>query len=303
MFDLLLTSYFQSHRHSKLHFVSPGVNVIVGPTDAGKSAIFRSIAWVVKNRPLGDSFISDFANKHNASVELYFDGKSIHRIKGKTKNEYYLNATKLVAFKQSPPEDIVEALNIDQKLSIQSQIDPFFLLQDSPGERARYLNQIAGLDKISTCISKARSSIDQTKHAISSGEKHKQDLEEQLQGYQWLPKVEGHLAEAEALEGQIEDLSSVRIEIKRIVHAIKTKQAKLEELKKRTKAKKQVEECLGLYEKIEHCKAERGRMQERINEIKDTQSEMKRKRKRLEKDKQKFHDNMPDICPLCGRTG
>jgi chromosome segregation ATPase len=234
---------------------------------------------------------------------LNFDGRSIHRIKGKTKNEYYLDATKLVAFKQSPPEEIIEALNLDQKLSIQSQIDPFFLLQDSPGERARYLNQIAGLDKISTCISKSRSSIDQTKQAISSGEKHKQDLEEQLQGYQWLPEAEGHLAEVEALEGQIEDLSSHRMEIKRIVHAVKTKRAKLEELKKRTKAKEPVEECVELYEQIESCKEAKKQVQTRIDEIKDNQADIKRKQKQLQKDKQKFHDNMPDVCPLCGRTG
>ena len=40
---------FQSHKKTILEFV-PGVNIIVGLSDAGKSAVMRAIKWCLKNQ-------------------------------------------------------------------------------------------------------------------------------------------------------------------------------------------------------------------------------------------------------------
>ena len=41
---------FQSHKHTEMEF-GPELNVIVGPSDSGKSAIIRALKWVMYNEP------------------------------------------------------------------------------------------------------------------------------------------------------------------------------------------------------------------------------------------------------------
>jgi AAA15 family ATPase/GTPase len=43
-----------SHKDAKLEFC-PGVNVIVGPSDHGKSALFHAFNWGAFNRPTGEA--------------------------------------------------------------------------------------------------------------------------------------------------------------------------------------------------------------------------------------------------------
>lgn len=49
---------FQSHKYSVIDF-NEGLNAIVGPTDSGKTAVFRSLKWVLYNEPQGDYFIRE----------------------------------------------------------------------------------------------------------------------------------------------------------------------------------------------------------------------------------------------------
>lgn len=82
----------QSHKDTKLEF-SDGVNVIVGSSDSGKSAILRGLGWVATNRPAGDEFRSDWAGKENTSVSIQlstgeYSGEYVERIKGPSINAY-----------------------------------------------------------------------------------------------------------------------------------------------------------------------------------------------------------------------
>ncbi len=47
---------FQSHLDSTFT-LSPGLNVITGPSDAGKTAIIRALRWLAFNEPQGEAFI------------------------------------------------------------------------------------------------------------------------------------------------------------------------------------------------------------------------------------------------------
>ena len=72
---------FQSHKNSTLEF-SPGVNIIVGTSDSGKTAIIRALRWVVWNRPSGDSLRSTWGGK--TSVEICLDKGSVERSKDRS---------------------------------------------------------------------------------------------------------------------------------------------------------------------------------------------------------------------------
>jgi len=140
---------FQSHHHTVVDLVN-GVNVIIGPSDAGKSAVFRAINWVVSNRPLGEAYRSEWGG--DTKVTLTTDrGDCVVRLRTDKLNAYEINGTLLKAFGSEPPEEVFQALEIDP-YNVQSQMDPPFLLAASPGEVAQTLNRAASIDDIDHTI-------------------------------------------------------------------------------------------------------------------------------------------------------
>ena len=69
---------YQSHKETDLTF-NEGVNVITGTSDSGKTAILRSLSWLINNRPSGDAFKNwDVPLKEPVSTSLELeDGSSI----------------------------------------------------------------------------------------------------------------------------------------------------------------------------------------------------------------------------------
>ncbi|MDO5041249.1 MAG: AAA family ATPase [Peptoniphilus sp.] len=65
---------FQSHKYTLLDF-DKGLNVIVGNSDSGKTAIIRAIKWALYNEPQGDYFIRQ--GDKNISVSVYFNTGAI----------------------------------------------------------------------------------------------------------------------------------------------------------------------------------------------------------------------------------
>ena len=59
MIQSLQINNFQSHKYSVME-LHKGVNVIIGPSDSGKTTILRALRWLVWNRPSGDAFRSDW---------------------------------------------------------------------------------------------------------------------------------------------------------------------------------------------------------------------------------------------------
>ena len=72
---------FQSHKNTTMNF-SNGLNVIVGESDVGKTAIIRALKWVLFNEPKGASFIN--RDSDECIVEInYSDGISLIRKRNK----------------------------------------------------------------------------------------------------------------------------------------------------------------------------------------------------------------------------
>ena len=69
MISQLTLRNFQSHKASRLRF-HPGVNVITGPSDSGKTALLRALLWAVRNRPSGDAFRSHWGGDTSVTVGL-----------------------------------------------------------------------------------------------------------------------------------------------------------------------------------------------------------------------------------------
>ena len=191
-------SNFQSHKQSTLEF-DPGVNVIIGPSDSGKTAIIRALRWLVWNRPSGDAFRSTWGGDTKASILI--ENCLIGRGKGK-QEEYFLEDTNFKAFGKEVPEEITKTLNLND-VNLQSQLDSPFLLSNSPGEVAKHFNRVAHLDQIDEGLSKVQKWIREIDQDISSSKKQVIGFTEDLLKFEHLEKFEVDVEVLEGMETQM----------------------------------------------------------------------------------------------------
>jgi DNA repair ATPase RecN len=154
---------FQSHKETKID-LSPGVNVIVGNSDAGKSAITRAIRAVMLNE-CNNRFVRHGKDVFEVLIE-FDNGWTIGRIKGDGENIYILKGkedkkgVEFTKFKEVPREiqeaigeQVVRVDDSDKNgfpVAIGGQHDPYFLISSyfSSPSRAKLLGQISGVDLV-----------------------------------------------------------------------------------------------------------------------------------------------------------
>ena len=223
MIKSLQITNFQSHEKTELEF-SPRVNIIVGSSDCGKTAIIRALRWLIWNRPSGDSIRSSWGGETRAQLEL--QENIIIRSKDKV-DKYILeednirngnkhNKTEFKAFGTSVPEEISRFLNINE-INLQNQLDAPFLLSESPGAVASHFNKVARLDKIDTSTQNVQSWINQLSFTIGKEAvkdkpatgliKQIEDKEQELKQFDHLEKFE---IDVEVLEGMDKKLLNLR---------------------------------------------------------------------------------------------
>ncbi len=226
---------FQSHINTNIN-LSPGVNVFIGKSDAGKSSIVRALYWLLFNRPLGDDFRTYGSAK--TAVEIELDEHKIIRVKSDVENEYKIDDITLKAFGQEVPEDIVNIHRISNKLNVQTQISPLFLLQSSAGEVARYLNQIAGLGEIDLAISKLTKKTGHLHDRQTHLSQRINELSTLLEKFNYLGQAEDVLGKAKILQNKSEDKKKqqtatikVTAQIRQLKSVLQRSQIKLQNAK------------------------------------------------------------------------
>lgn len=190
---------FQSHENLTLDFV-PGINIIVGKSGSGKTAILRAINLIAHNRPSGNGFI-----KHDSTesiVKLYMNKDIIIRKKGKN-NQYIINDNKpLEAFGQDVPEEVQKILNFSI-LNYQQQLDAPFLLSKTSGEVSKFLNKIINLEIIDITQQNIKKIIRSFKLQIEIEEKQKEEIKNKIDGFNWIDNCENELIVLEQLQNEI----------------------------------------------------------------------------------------------------
>ena len=196
---------FQSHKDTQLA-LDPGMNVIIGASDSGKTAIIRALRWVNWNRPSGEAFRSHWGG--DTVVRILTEKDQVERIKGK-ENAYSLGAihsekfTEFKAFGQDVPVEIQKVLNLDE-INLQSQLDRPFLLDSSAGEVAAHFNRVANLDQIDTATKNIQGwirSLEQTARAL---EMQDNQLSQDVEKYTYLEKMEIEIEVLENMQGELD---------------------------------------------------------------------------------------------------
>ena len=144
MIEKLLLENFQRHERLDVK-LDRGITTLVGPSDAGKSAVIRALRWLALNRPRGDSFV--MFGRDFARVRVKTDGKVAVRERGKKLNGYRLDKAEFRAFRDDVPQSIAALLGLSD-LNFQGQHDAPFWFGLSPPELARKLNEVVDLELI-----------------------------------------------------------------------------------------------------------------------------------------------------------
>lgn len=217
MISQITIKNFQSHKETTL-VLHDGVNALVGLTGAGKSVVFKALDWLCRNRPLGDEPHSWWGG--DTQVELLLDsGQRVGRIrkyeekKGewvKTDDLYYVDKKEFRAFGNgTPPQPVLDLLNLSD-VNFAAQAAPSFLISNSSGEVARYLNKAAHLDVIDQALSNIASRLRGEKEDLTRAQTDLEDAQNQLQQYDWLPEADEKLTSLEKLQAKYDDLTAER---------------------------------------------------------------------------------------------
>jgi len=235
---------FQSHKHSKLEFAD-GVNVIVGASDSGKTTIIRALRWLIWNRPTGDAFRSTWGG--STSVDIVMDGQNIIRVKDQAGSEYALGETVFKAFGTEVPEEILQALNINE-INLQQQLDSPFLLSNSSGEVAQHFNRVAHLDQIDNGLRKVQQWIRSIEQNIDSNERQSEQLEEDLRKFAHLDIFEEDVEVLENMQTQLISKANSKNKLVQLINSLRDIAKQIEKVSEIIKAEKLLDNILGWIE-------------------------------------------------------
>lgn len=339
MFKKLKIKNFQSHKDTEFEF-EPGINMIVGTSDSGKSAVFRALRWLMYNRPSGDAFCSHWADKQ-ATVELELDTHTIFRSRKKAKQEYKLDDTSFSAFGTDVPEEIARALNMEE-VNFQQQFDSPFLLDNTSGEVAQYFNKIAHLENIDKALKSLLQEERASKRNIERYTEDKAKTEKELAKYKELELIDDKLIVLETLDKSIDALADEMDEIKftnsqlrqlqqelkiaPVVHSLVKELSDVLNLEKeqelfqelitpykdvvvKIKELQAVGSCYTLLDKIidfarsiTDVENENKALLHRSTELSTISEDVYSLLKEITALEKRVEENTPDVCPLCGHS-
>lgn len=280
MISRLSLRNFQSHKTTDLD-LHPGVNVIIGSSDSGKSAIIRGLRWLVWNRPGGDGFRSTWGGETSVVATLREPNGSavdveVSRIRSNKENSYWMSypgmpappQAEFKAFGAEPPEEIVLTLNLDE-VNLQSQLARPFLLDSSPGQVAQYLNGVARLDVIDYALSSINKWIRALDGDCRAKHQRIEELEAAAGEFAYLPDMEQAIAELEAKDAKLQAKKDVYRRLRATVSHLVQVEKGLDSSRQFVDLKPLVTTALVKYDEVKALRTERDRVQTLVGRLRN----------------------------------
>ena len=205
---------FQSHIDS--HFnLGNGLNVITGPSGAGKTAVLRAIKYVAFNEPQGEAFVNEKVGE--AIVTIYLNNGAIitkRRKKGKTSYLLQVNEEDEGSLyeKSEVPEEVKRQLQIEKQtfgdfetaLNFAFQLDAPFLLSETASAGAKILGKLAGTESVDLAIKGVSKDTYGSRQERTNAEKDIERIAGSMLAYQGIDDAQEAIDVAELLLEQIE---------------------------------------------------------------------------------------------------
>lgn len=225
MFKKLIIDNFRSHKHTELEFV-PGVNIIVGTPQSGKTNIVQALFLLATGQPEGGGYFPTFAGKKgNTHIALELDDGVVVDLtkkitisrtgkKGVDETVYLLGDKD---WKGSKVPDLVKKkLNLST-LNFQKQLDKHFLVTSTPGEIAKVINQVTKLEPVDAWVSEFTTDINQANQEVKVLKGDVDNLEVDLKKYDDLEETERVINLLVSVSTELEKLQTRRIELRHLI--------------------------------------------------------------------------------------
>ncbi|MBC7340107.1 MAG: AAA family ATPase [Firmicutes bacterium] len=249
---------FQCHAHTRLTF-SPGLNVIVGPSDQGKTALLRALRWVLYNEPRGSDFVRVGADTCRVTV-TFNDGTRITREKGPRTNRYVLEKDGKRDESQgvggSVPPQVQAAhgmaplkLDADTEIPLHlgGQLEGPFLLEAPGTLRAKAIGQVIGAHIIDAAIRDVLADEDRAARDERVLEREIAAREKDLEAFADLPERERAMERVEELLDRVEEArrrADQLVDLKQRLARNRGEAARLEQVRARLAGLEEAERAL-----------------------------------------------------------
>ncbi|MFD1426216.1 AAA family ATPase [Kroppenstedtia sanguinis] len=271
-FERLVIENFQSHEQTEAFF-NDGINVFVGPSDSGKSAILRALRWVLYNEPKGTDFIR--AGKKRCRVTLTLsDGTEITRMRSASVNRYILKVPEqeeqvYEGFGSSVPQEVMDAhgmhalkLDSDWKLPAQfgTQLEPPFLLAETGSVKAKSIGRASGAHIIDIALQGTAQDLSGVNSKLKHVVKQSEDLKQRLQPYENLPKLQKQLEQAEDRYQKAADMQKRLEAIRRLKDYRDRMSQEIQRIQERLRGLSRVDEADRILLEVERALLDQGHM-------------------------------------------
>lgn len=254
---------FRSHADTELEF-SPGVNVIVGLPNKGKTNILRALQWVFFNRPLGQRVRSKFTTKATR-VGVEVDDVEVSLVLGKKGKRYEVKrrgeVRRYKAVGSSVPDVVTGAFNLSE-VSIQKQLDTPFLITSSGADISKTFNRITRLEKVDVWLKRLNSRLlskGKEKGLLEGQVREKKERVKQLKGIQELQEKLESILKLERRKNLV-DVRAFRLA------------TLIGEVEKATKAEELYKRLPDLLERFEEWEVKNNRLTVLDNQVEDLES-------------------------------
>lgn len=238
---------FQSHLYSELEFI-PGLNVIVGPSDQGKSALIRALRWVLYNEPRGADFVRAGASLCRVTITMD-DGTIVTRERqaGGGKNRYVLQKPGgkkgiYEGFGSEVPAEIIAATGVARvfwdeghrvELNLSRQLEGPFLLSENGAVKAKVIGRLGGVHILDAAQREVVADLRRVALVEKNLNEELEVLTAELQKYAHLPYLEEILWKVllcvKTAEEAVRELEALT-EIKDTLASVEAAKARLEEV-------------------------------------------------------------------------
>ena len=281
---------FQDHKETTVDFTE-GVNLIVGSSDAGKSAILRAVNFVFQNDLRGNSFIRVGTTECSVTI-VFSDGVEITRVKSTDVNNYILKDEneELHVFSKvasTVPEQIQKYLGnppLDDKkrpIAYADQMANLFLVDLNSSDLPRTLSELTGIQHLQTAAETLGKNARSFDRSIKERNDKIKKLNDDLVQYQYVDKdyesISTIQSELNNLSNTLENINKARNFIK-INNEISSEAKKINNLSSKYKSladiKPQIENLSNLLTSIKTSRIHLSFHVKKTKEFKSTKADL-----------------------------